>query len=142
MARETMDRAVGIRAIFNPENAFDPSQLPADMQALYEQTQQAIASMEPAAPEGELLGGDQPIPPWQLVDIPHPLYDAVRALYPLSKPPFRSRPFDVVQDHRGHRAVRGSHRRDEDGGRQDDRGAAGDVPRAVLEGRDRSTSSR
>ena len=35
VAREAMDRAVGIRNIFNPEHGFDPSRLPDDARALY-----------------------------------------------------------------------------------------------------------
>ena len=31
VARQTMDRAVGIRSIFNPEHGFDPSVLPDDV---------------------------------------------------------------------------------------------------------------
>ncbi|MCA9295827.1 MAG: hypothetical protein KC983_04905, partial [Phycisphaerales bacterium] len=36
VAREAMDRAVGIRNIFNPESGFDPSKLPADVRATYD----------------------------------------------------------------------------------------------------------
>ena len=35
------------------------------------------------------------MPAWLFVDIPPQLYEAVRELYPQSKPPFRARPFDV-----------------------------------------------
>ena len=34
VAREAMDRAIGIRNIFNPEAGFDPATLPADARAL------------------------------------------------------------------------------------------------------------
>jgi len=43
----------------------------------------------------ELLGSVEPVPAWLFVDIPASLYQAVRELYPQSKPPFRARPFDV-----------------------------------------------
>ncbi len=92
VAREVMDRAVGIRSIFNPEHQFDPRKLPADLQTTYEQTAQQAAQIAPAAVLG---GGDTPLPGWMQVDIPLALYDAVRAIYPQSRPPFRARPFDV-----------------------------------------------
>ena len=95
VAREAMDRAVGIRAIFDPENEFDPSVLPDAAQALYAQVQATIAETQPRPPVDDLVGSSGPVPAWQLVDIPRPLYEAVRDLYPKSKPPFRSRPFDV-----------------------------------------------
>jgi len=95
VAREAMDRNVGIRNIFDPEQNFDPSRLPDDARALYDQTKQMIDSMEPAPPEGMLLGSDGPTPPWKIVDIPLRLHQAVRELYPKSKPPYRARPFDV-----------------------------------------------
>ncbi|MBX3352604.1 MAG: preprotein translocase subunit SecA [Phycisphaeraceae bacterium] len=97
VAREAMDRAVGIRAIFNPIHAsrFDPSRLPADARRMYDEVKARIATMEPVTPEGDLLGNTRMIEGWEVVDIPPALYDAVRALYPESKPPFRSRPFDV-----------------------------------------------
>ncbi len=91
VAREAMDRAVGIRNIFNPEAGFDPAPLPPDMRALYDQTL-AAAHQLPSQP---VPGQDEPAPGWMQVDIPLPLYDAVRAIYPESRPPFRARPFDV-----------------------------------------------
>ena len=54
-----------------------------------------IDATPPAEPTGDLLGSEAPVPSWQFVDIPVRLYDAVRELYPDSKPPFRARPFDV-----------------------------------------------
>jgi preprotein translocase subunit SecA len=39
--------------------------------------------------------GGEPVPGWMQVDVPLELYEAVRELVPLSKPPFRARPFDV-----------------------------------------------
>jgi len=95
IAREAMDRAVGIRNIFNPIHEFDPSQLPDDARKLYDDTKAIIDSTEDKKPDVELLGCVQPVPAWQWVDIPTALYDAVREIYPQSKPPFRARPFDV-----------------------------------------------
>ncbi len=94
-AREGMDRAVGIRNIFNPEHDFDPSVLPDAAQLLYKQVQAEIDTLEPAKAEGIYLGHPTDVPPFLQVDIPVELYDAVRELYPESKPPFRARPFDV-----------------------------------------------
>ena len=54
-----------------------------------------IEATEPREPEGDLLGCFVPVPARQFVDIPVELYQAVRELYPESKPPFRARPFDV-----------------------------------------------
>ncbi|MBC8310157.1 MAG: preprotein translocase subunit SecA [Phycisphaerales bacterium] len=95
IAREAMDRSVGIRNIFNPIHEFDSSQLPADARKLFDETKALIDSTEDRKPDAELLGSVQPVPAWQFVDIPVALYDAVRELYPKSKPPFRARPFDV-----------------------------------------------
>ncbi|MFG0258060.1 MAG: preprotein translocase subunit SecA, partial [Phycisphaerales bacterium JB043] len=97
VAREAMDRAVGIRNIFNPDHAekFDPSQLPDDIRELYEQTKAQMDACEPAPPIDEYLGCAEPQPGWLQVDIPVALYNAVRDIYPESRPPFRSRPFDV-----------------------------------------------
>ncbi len=92
VAREAMDRAVGIRNIFNPAYKFDPATLPTDLQPLYQQTK---AQMDAAAPIAVMGGGRVPVAGWMQVDIPLPIYEAVRQLYPLSKPPFRARPFDV-----------------------------------------------
>ena len=94
-AREAMDRAVGIRNIFNPATRFDPSCLPANVQKLFHDTK-AIMDATPAAnPDGAFLGGTEPIPSWIFIDIPNEIYDAVRVVYSQSKPPFRARPFDV-----------------------------------------------
>ncbi len=90
-----MDRAVGIRNIFNPVHEFDASQLPDHAKKLYDETKAIIDSTEDRKPDMELLGCVEPVPAWQLLDIPTELYDAVRELYPQSKPPFRARPFDV-----------------------------------------------
>ncbi|MBL0921711.1 MAG: preprotein translocase subunit SecA [Phycisphaerales bacterium] len=97
VAREAMDRAVGIRNIFNPRFAeqFDPSRLSADMRAVFERTKAELEARPAVPPEGEFMGGEEEIPGWRQGDLPLELYDAIRALYPESKPPFRSRPFDV-----------------------------------------------
>ncbi|MFO0833739.1 MAG: preprotein translocase subunit SecA [Phycisphaerales bacterium] len=94
-AREAMDRGVGIRNIFNPHYAFDPAALPPEARALYDETKAAIDACPPAPPAGEWAGWAEEIPGWMQVDIPNALYEAVRALYPESRPPFRARPFDV-----------------------------------------------
>jgi preprotein translocase subunit SecA len=83
--REAMDRNIGIRKIFDPEEndmnvRFDPDKLSAAARAHYDRVQQTL-----------IAGGM----PWQQVPIPVELYDAVRELYPDSRPPFRARPFDV-----------------------------------------------
>ena len=95
VAREAMDRAVGIRAIFSPDAGFDPSVLPAEARSLYEQTKAAMDAAEPLPPNGALLGNTQPVPAWLWMHIPLPLYEAVREVWPESRPPFRARPFDV-----------------------------------------------
>ena len=97
VAREAMDRAVGIRNIFNPKHrdAFPADQLPASIKPLYDETLAKLDALEDRAPEDDLLGGEEPVPAWQWADIPHELYQAVRDLFPESKPPFRARPFDV-----------------------------------------------
>ncbi|MFO0963134.1 MAG: preprotein translocase subunit SecA [Phycisphaerales bacterium] len=98
-AREAMDRAVGIRNIFNPDlpedQRFDPSKLPAPARALYDAVAAEIAATPAREPEGDLRGCHGPTPSWMFVDIPAELYEAVRVLYPESRPPFRARPFDV-----------------------------------------------
>ena len=95
VAREGMDRGVGIRQIFNPERNFDVSLLPAPMQAIYHETKAKMDATEAVAPEGEFLGCTEAVPGWQQLDIPVELYEAVRVIYPDSRPPYRARPFDV-----------------------------------------------
>ena len=95
VAREAMDRSVGIRNIFNPAEEFDRDTLPESVRALFDQTKATMEGIEDAPPEGDLAGCAEPTPSWQLVDIPVEIYHAVRGLYPDSKPPFRARPFDV-----------------------------------------------
>ena len=96
VAREAMDRGVGIRSIFNParnadlnqdglvnaDDRFDPSRLPAEVRALYDQTLAVMRATEPRMPEGDLRGNAGMIEAWQFVDIPNAIYDAVRVLYP------------------------------------------------------------
>src|SRR5688500_9058264 len=78
--RESMDRHIGIREIFNPEQHFAPDRLKPDMRALYDGVQRHMIETG--------IG-------YQQVEIPHRLYAAVRELYPDSRPPFRARCFDV-----------------------------------------------
>ncbi|MBU6413982.1 MAG: preprotein translocase subunit SecA [Planctomycetes bacterium] len=95
VAREAMDRNVGIRSIFNPELNFDVSLLPSHVQDLYHQVKAVMDATPPADPVGAFLGNPTPVPSWVFVDIPNEIYEAVREIYPESKPPFRARPFDV-----------------------------------------------
>jgi preprotein translocase subunit SecA len=95
VAREAMDRAVGIREIFNPLRGFEPSKLPAEARRLYEETKRTMESTSARPPAEDLLGCAAEVPAWRFVDIPVPVYAAVRELYPQSRPPFRARPFDV-----------------------------------------------
>ena len=82
--REAMDRQIGIRQIFNPEEdplaKFDPDKLDDKMLALYDDIQRRL-----------IATGES----WQTVPIPPELYNAVRQIYPESRPPFRARCFDV-----------------------------------------------
>jgi preprotein translocase subunit SecA len=116
VAREAMDRSVGIRNIFNPRYAaeFDPNQLPSEARAMYEQVKAEIAGLPPLVPatydvkkhgqppanaqrdeQNEFRGCTELILPYLRVDVPPALYEAVRGIYTRSKPPFRARPFDV-----------------------------------------------
>jgi preprotein translocase subunit SecA len=78
--RESMDRHIGIRSIFDPENHFDPDQLDDEMLQAYDEVQQKM-----------IITGES----WSTVSIPPKIYNAVRKLYPESRPPFRARCFDV-----------------------------------------------
>ncbi len=91
--RESIDRNIGIRNIFNPahKDEFDPDRLPPDARALYDQVWEEIER----TPETWTRGSDAAVPGWLQVDIPPRLYDAVRELYRESRPPFRARPFTV-----------------------------------------------
>ncbi len=94
-AREAMDRSVGIRNVFDPKHKFDPSVLPSPARELYARTRAEMDAREPANPTGEWRGCAAPVPGWMQLDIPVEVYNAIRELYPESKPPFRARPFDV-----------------------------------------------
>jgi len=110
VAREAMDRSVGIRNTLNPEHEFDASQLPEDMQKVHADLMKQAAGLPVLVPrtfmgeppqgavpdeKGEFLGSAEPIPGWMRVEIPPEFYQAVRDLIPESRPPFRARPFDV-----------------------------------------------
>ena len=93
--REAMDRSVGIRNIFNPEHEFDASLLSDSARQIYDRVKAQVDALEPAEAVGEYLGCAEPVPGYIQADIPVELYEAVREVYPESKPPFRARPFDV-----------------------------------------------
>src|ERR1019366_9146828 len=78
--RESMDRHIGIRQIFNPDETFDPEKLDDEMLEVYDGVQRQMIN------DGVS---------WLHVPIPVKLYEAVRKLYPDSRPPFRARCFDV-----------------------------------------------
>ena len=93
--REAMDRSVGIRNVFNPEHGFDSSQLSDSVRQTYDRIRAEIEALEPAEAVDEYLGCQEAVPGFLQVDIPVEIYDAVREIYPESRPPFRARPFDV-----------------------------------------------
>ncbi len=95
VAREVMDRAVGIRNIFDPNLHFDPSVLNERARKLYADVKATMVETPDMEPTGELIGNVEPVPAWKVLPIPNEIYDAVREAYPQSKPPFRARPFDV-----------------------------------------------
>jgi preprotein translocase subunit SecA len=97
IAREGMDRSVGIRNIFNPkyEAMFDPSKLPPAAREDYERIKGEVAAKPAVPPTGEFLGCADPVHGYMQVDLTAELCDAVRQIYTQSKPPFRARPFDV-----------------------------------------------
>src|SRR5438128_616735 len=78
--RESMDRHIGIRAIFNPEENFDPDQFDDETLELYDSVQRTMITTGQS---------------WLQVEIPPKIYEAVRKMYPESRPPFRAKPFDV-----------------------------------------------
>ncbi|CAN5536443.1 hypothetical protein BH10PLA1_BH10PLA1_11200 [soil metagenome] len=78
--RESMDRHIGIRAIFNPETHFDPDTLDDETLESYDSVQRRMIET------GES---------WMTVPIPQQVYAAVRKMYPDSRPPYRARCFDV-----------------------------------------------
>ncbi|MFZ4574526.1 MAG: preprotein translocase subunit SecA [Phycisphaerales bacterium] len=115
VAREAMDRAVGIRGVFNPRFNFDPSLLKPEGRAMYDRLRAEMDAMPVLIPRtfvprqdavmpppdavrdetGEWLGCQEMIPGWMRLDIPAEFYQAIREIYPESRPPFRARPFDV-----------------------------------------------
>jgi preprotein translocase subunit SecA len=78
--RESMDRHIGIRSIFNPETKFDPDTLDDATLEAYDSVQRRMIET------GES---------WLTVPIPQPVYAAIRKMYPESRPPYRARCFDV-----------------------------------------------
>ncbi len=104
VAREAMDRAVGIRGTLNPAGGFDPSILSPRGRALHASLAASAAALPPAEPADALRGSSGPVDGWQLVEIPNEYYDEVRSSLPYPDPndphhgrvpPFRARPFDV-----------------------------------------------
>jgi len=95
VAREAMDRAVGIRNVLNPKLGFDATRLTPEMQGVYARLRSEADALPLADPVGEWMGNAGPIPGWRQVAIPVELYEAVKAMFPESRPPFRARPFDV-----------------------------------------------
>ncbi|MCC6428340.1 MAG: preprotein translocase subunit SecA [Phycisphaerales bacterium] len=115
VAREAMDRGVGLRSAFNPQHGFDPSRLKPEMRDLYAGVKAQMDATAPIVPRTFKPTASQAAPPpnavpdtnneflgcmglvegWMQVDIPPELYEAIRELYPESRPPFRARPFDV-----------------------------------------------
>ncbi|MFT3785541.1 MAG: hypothetical protein QM770_05180 [Tepidisphaeraceae bacterium] len=81
--RESMDRNIGIRNVFNPEYNFDPETMPDTLNEAFN----AFADIEDL-----LIGGQAD---WRKVPVPVMVYDAIKKMYPESRPPFRARCFDV-----------------------------------------------
>ncbi len=65
--RESMDRNIGVRSIFDPENNFEPDQLNDEMLEAYDSVQRT------------LIGTGQS---WREVSIPPKIYDAIRRPVP------------------------------------------------------------
>jgi len=78
--RESMDRNICMGQIFNPDEHFAPDQFDDEMLDLYDSVQRRM-----------IQTGES----WMRVPIPPKLYEAVRKIYPESRPPFRARCFDV-----------------------------------------------
>ncbi len=86
--RESMDRHIGIRNVFNPEFNFDPEkEFPEKKDVLFDEAFNAFADIEDRIIAGQV--------DWTKVEIPVVIYKAIRKLYPESRPPFRARCFDV-----------------------------------------------
>src|SRR3954447_10769459 len=75
--RESMDRHIGIRSIFNPEEHFDPDQLDDEMLDAYDLVQRQMIATGQS---------------WLNIDIPPKIYEAVRKMYPESRPPLPAPP--------------------------------------------------
>jgi len=90
VAREAMDRFVGLRSVLNPAYRFDTQKLSPDMARVYEEVKAKADALAPQAVQGGM-----PAPGYLQVEFPVELYNAIKALYPESRPPFRCRPFDV-----------------------------------------------
>ena len=69
VAREVMDRAVGIRNIFNPAVAaqFDKSKLPLNLHKVYADLYDKAQALEPV----EEIGCSEPVPGYQQIEIPN-----------------------------------------------------------------------
>src|SRR6185437_13057679 len=83
--RESMDRNIGLRTVFATDLGefqakFDPNLLDAPARKLFDDVQTVIATT------GES---------YLKVPVPLELYQAIRKIYPESRPPFRARCFDV-----------------------------------------------
>src|SRR3984957_17588705 len=78
--RESMDRHIGIRNVFDPESGFYPVKLSPEARAAFDSVQRRMIHTGEA---------------WQQVPIEVAVYQGVRELYPDSRPPFRARCFDV-----------------------------------------------
>jgi preprotein translocase subunit SecA len=80
--RESMDRQIGLRNALDPAMKFDKELLPTqELKDMYTDI------LFKAAQEGEHG--------WRFVEIPVAMYEALRAVVPEDRPPFRARPFDV-----------------------------------------------
>ena len=79
--RESMDRNIGMRSAFNPEENFNPEQFKSN------EAFNTYADIEDRIIQQGVA--------WNTVEIPNIVYDEIRALYPESRPPFRARCFDV-----------------------------------------------
>ena len=80
LMRESMDRNIGLRNAFNPAIPFDRETL---------QTQ-ALKDLYTDI-KFKCVGEHD----WRFAEIPVEMYDAIRAVVPEDRPPFRARPFDV-----------------------------------------------
>ena len=91
-AREAMDRYVGIRNALNPEfrDQFPKDKLPPDIRREYDHALEQVDALDP-----DPVKGGEPAPPHLQVELSPKFYEAVRELFPKSRPPFRARPFDV-----------------------------------------------